>query len=112
MTPFTAQSILGIDIAKAKLDTSLVRVGSDAKPLHRRYDNTTAGHEQLVTWLADQQVGQLHVCLEATGTYGRAVALRLHQAGYRVSVVNPLRIKRYGESELVRVKTDKSDAAL
>ena len=65
-----------------------------------------------MSWLASQPVGQLHVCLEATGTYGRAVALRLHQAGYRVSIVNPLRIKRYGQSELLRVKTDKSDAAL
>ena len=112
MTSFTAQSILGIDIAKAKLDTHFQRVGSADKPVHRRYDNTAAGHEHLVSWLVSQPVGQLHVCLEATGTYGRAVALRLHQAGYRVSIVNPLRIKRYGESELLRVKTDKSDAAL
>lgn len=112
MIPFTAQSILGLDIAKAKLDTHFQRVGSADKPIHRRYDNTPAGHEQLVHWLSSQQVGQLHVCLEATGTYGRAVALRLHQAGYRVSIVNPLRIKRYGQSELLRVKTDKSDAAL
>src|SRR5260370_2524391 len=112
MSPFTAQSILGIDIAKAKLAPSFQRVGSAAKPIHRRYDNPPAGHEQVVSWLAGQPVGQLHVCLEATGTYGRAVALRLHQADYRVSIVNPLRIKRYGESELLRVKTDKSDAAL
>lgn len=112
MTAFTAQSILGIDIAKAKLDTHFQRVGSADKPTHRLYDNTPAGQEQLVNWLARQQVGQLHVCLEATGTYGQAVALRLHQVGYRVSIVNPLRIKRYGQSELLRVKTDKSDAAL
>jgi len=112
MTSFIAQSILGLDIAKAKLDTHFLRVGSADKPIHRLYDNTPAGHEQLVSWLASQQVGSLHVCLEATGTYGRAVALRLHQVGYRVSIVNPLRIKRYGESELLRVKTDKSDAPL
>ena len=112
MPSFTAQSILGIDIAKAKLDTHFLRVGSAERAIHRCYDNTPAGQEQLVSWLASHQVGQLHVCLEATGTYGRAVALRLHQTGYRVSIVNPLRIKRYGESELLRVKTDKSDAAL
>jgi transposase len=112
MSPFTAQSILGIDIAKAKLDTHFQRIGSADKPIHRLYENTALGHDQLLSWLATQQVGQVHVCLEATGTYGRAVALRLYQAGYRVSIVNPLRIKRYGESELLRVKTDKSDAAL
>ena len=112
MTSFTPHSILGIDIAKAKLDTHFLRVSGPEKPAHRCYDNTPAGHEHLLQWLSTQQVGQMHVCLEATGTYGRAVALRLYQAGYRVSIVNPLRIKRYGESELLRVKTDKSDAAL
>jgi transposase len=33
----------------------------------------------------------VHACLEATGRYG--VALHLHDAGHRVSVVNPAQIK-------------------
>lgn len=41
-----------------------------------------------------------------------ALALCLYQAGDRVRVVNPLRIKRYGESEVSRITTDTSDAAL
>ena len=102
-------SVLGIDVAKAKVDTWFQRVTSSQKPTHQRYDNTPAGHQRLLAWLASQAVGQLHVCLEATGTYSDALALCLHQADYRVSLVNPLRIKRYGESELRRIKTDKSD---
>lgn len=105
-------SVLGIDVAKAKADLWLERVTSSAKPIHRCYDNSPAGHQQLLAWLATQAVGQLHVCLEATGSYSDALALCLYQAGYRVSLVNPLRIKCYGESELRRIKTDKSDAAL
>src|SRR5712692_9623947 len=112
MTLLTAESVLGIDVAKAKVDTWFQRVNRSEKPTHRLYANTTAGHQQLLTWLATQQVGHLHVCLEATGTYSDALALCLHQADYQVSLVNPLRIKRYGESELLRIKTDKSDAAL
>jgi transposase len=112
MSTFTPDSVLGIDMAKAKADTQFLRVGAAEKPSHRIYDNTPAGHDQLVSWLAAHHVGQLHVCLEATGTYGDALALRLYQAGYRVSIINPLRIKRYGESELSRIKSDKSDAAL
>ena len=116
MTPVSASvcvdSVLGIDVAKAKVDTWLERVTSSEKPIHRCYENSPAGHQQLLGWLATHAVGQLHVCLEATGTYSDALALCLHQAGYRVSLVNPLRIKRYGESELRRIKTDKSDAAL
>ncbi|HWZ18147.1 MAG TPA: IS110 family transposase [Ktedonobacteraceae bacterium] len=105
-------SVLGIDVAKAKVDTWFERVTASEKPTHQRYDNSPAGHQRLLAWLTTQAVGQLHVCLEATGTYSDALALCLHQAGYRVSLVNPLRIKRYGESELRRIKTDKSDAAL
>lgn len=105
-------SVLGIDVAKAKVDLCLQHIRASHKPKHQRYDNTAAGHQRLLAWLASQDVGQLHVCLEATGTYSDALALCLHQAGYRVSLVNPLRIKRYGESELRRIKTDKSDAAL
>jgi transposase len=54
----------------------------------------------------------LHACLEATGCYGEALALFLHQQGVRVSVVNPARIKAFAQSELLRNKTDKADAAL
>lgn len=108
----SVDSVLGIDVAKAKVDTWFERVTPSQKPKHQRYDNTPAGHQRLLAWLATQAVGQLHVCLEATGTYSEALALCLHQAGYRVSLVNPLRIKRYGESELRRIKSDKSDAAL
>ncbi len=36
----------------------------------------------------------------------------LHGQGMRVSIVNPARIKGYGQSELARNKTDKLDAAL
>lgn len=111
--PFvSADGVLGIDVAKAKVDTWFQWVQPTEKATHRCYENTSAGHQRLLAWLASQPLAQLHGCLEATGTYGDALALCLHQAGYRVSVVNPLRIKRYGESELSRIKTDKSDAAL
>jgi len=40
------------------------------------------------------------------------VAIYLHDAGHVVSVVNPARIKGFAQSELLRTKTDKLDAAL
>ncbi|WP_408906530.1 transposase [Roseomonas sp. E05] len=36
----------------------------------------------------------------------------LHGTGIQVSIVNPSRVKSYGQSELARNKTDKLDAAL
>ena len=50
--------------------------------------------------------------LEATGTYGTAVAQTLSDAGHRVSVVNPAAIEAFGRSRLSRTKTDPTDARL
>ncbi len=51
-------------------------------------------------------------CLEATGSYGEALALYLFDAGYLVSVINPAAVKAFAASRLTRTKTDKVDAAL
>ena len=54
----------------------------------------------------------MHACLEATGRYGDGLAIALHEAGHRVSVVNPAQIKHFGRVKLGRNKTDRADAAL
>ena len=41
-----------------------------------------------------------------------AAAMALSDAGWRVSVVNPARVKGFAQSELMRNKTDRADAAL
>ena len=50
--------------------------------------------------------------MEATGTYGDELATYMHDAGHTVSIVNPARIKGFAQSELLRTKNDKVDAAL
>jgi transposase len=100
---------LGIDVSKDSLDLVLI---NGSQQLHKVFSNHAVGHKHLHNWLVAQRAGQLHVCLEATGQYGEEVAEFLYQRGYQVSVVNPARIKRYGESKLHRNKTDKADAAL
>ena len=50
--------------------------------------------------------------MEATSQYYEKVAEFLWELGFRVSVINPLQIKAFGESRLSRQKTDKADAAL
>ncbi len=103
------QSVLGIDVSKDSLDVVLVR-GERCE--HKVFSNSEVGHKRVHTWLIAQQAGQVHACLEATGQYGEEVTEHLYQCGHQVSVVNPARIKRYGESKLHRNKTDKADAAL
>jgi transposase len=103
------QAFLGIDIAKAKFDVCLL--GAAGGHYHA-FANNQRGFADLVAWLARRQVTSLHACLEATSTYGQALATFLHTQGHTVSVVNPLQIKAFAQSELRRTKTDKVDAAL
>ena len=80
-------SILGIDVAKLKFDVALLSVGDKFR--HKVFPNTPSGFAQLGEWLKKQQVTHVHACLEATGTYGEALALYLHEAGHVVSVARP-----------------------
>ena len=101
---------LGIDVAKLKLDCALRTV--DGKFKHKVVENSPKGFETLLNWLPQDSSGQVDVCMEATGIYWESVAEYLVSAGFPVSVVNPKQIKSYGESRLVRTKTDKVDAKL
>lgn len=102
-----SKSILGIDVSK---DTLAVALLHDEQSLHIQIENNRSGFKQLSRWLRQHKVQSVHACMEATGTYFEAVAGHLYQSGQQVSVVNPRRIKAYGESLLTRNKTDKSDA--
>lgn len=101
--------VLGLDIAKDKVDCALLRLGKvKSKVVH----NSPQGFIALSAWLEKHEVHALHVCCEATGVYWEAIALYLFEAGYQVSVVNPAQIHAFGLSRLQRNKTDAMDAAL
>lgn len=103
------EHILGIDVSKDQLDVVLL-LGE--KTSYQVFVNTPVGFSRLKNWLVARGAGKIHACLEATGQYGDGVAEALYKQGHIVSVVNPARIKRYGESKLHRNKNDKADAAL
>jgi transposase len=100
-----------MDVSKAKLDVVLraLPAGSARSKVVR---NDADGFAVLKAWLDKHGVDELHVCMEATGTYWEAVAEYLADQGYTVSVVNPAQIKAYGASLQVRTKTDAVDARL
>jgi len=101
------QFTLGIDVSKDTLDFALL---GGKKTEYRHFTNNEAGYSHLVNWLYKAEAKTLHACLEATGQYGEGVATYLHNHGYRVSVVNPARIKSYAGSMMRRFKSDKGDA--
>ena len=94
---------LGIDIAKVKFNVCLLQLTGKLK--HKVFPNSVTGFAQLHQWLEQQEVKQVHACLEATGTYGEALSLYLHQQAHTVSVMNPAAIKAFAASRLSRTKT-------
>jgi transposase len=101
--------VLGIDVSKKTLDATLI---FDNRTLSKQFKNSAEGFKLLAAWLESLEIEQVHVCLEATGTYSEAAALFLHERGHLVSVVNPLRIKGYANANMQRNKTDRLDAQL
>ena len=102
---------LGVDVSKAKLDAALLK--ADDKYRSKVFPNDALGFEHLLQWLdANVPEGKagVQVCMEATGSYHEALALFLFDRGMRVSVVNPLLVKRFIEADRVRNKTDAGDA--
>lgn len=103
---------IGIDIAKRKFDLAWISEGRVRKT--KVFENTPKGFADLLEWLSKQGIvpAGSHIAMEATSQYYEAVATFLHDAGYKVSVVNPFQIKAYGKVKLQRQKTDKADARL
>jgi transposase len=104
-----SEIVLGIDVSKRTLDAALIFEG---RVLCKQFQNSFEGFKLLAAWLASLKITRVHACLEATGIYGEAVALFLHECGHLVSVVNPLRIKGYASANMQRNKTDRLDARL
>jgi transposase len=103
-------AVLGIDIAKAKFDVALLLLGGRLR--RKSCPNTPAGFAELTQWLGRQGAPLVHASLEATGTYGDALAHYLHEAGHVVSVLNPAVTHAFAASQLARAKTDRIDAEL
>jgi transposase len=97
-------SVLGIDVSKKTLDVTLL--DEKGRKRRKRVANSAADIATLQEWLSRHTIGDVHVCMESTSVYWEEVAEALHEAGYRVSVVNPVRIKGYAMSQLRRSKTD------
>ena len=92
--------IHGVDISKDVFDVV------DPKGNHRQFENAPKGFGKYLSLLDG---GDL-VVMEATGYYHYLLAQFLYGSGIKVSVVNPLSVKRFVQMKLGKVKTDKSDA--
>lgn len=95
--------VIGIDVSKATLDVAFLE--NDVWK-HFSVSNDKSGFKKII-----DQVGiNSHCVMEASGAYYLQLAIYLFDHSIKVSVVNPLVIKRYSQMRLIRAKTDKKDA--
>jgi transposase len=102
---------LGVDASKAKLDVALLLDNDKFKS--KVFANDARGFTSLLQWLgaaAPGGLGEIHVCMEATGAYHEQLACLLHDQNVELSVVNPLLVKRFAQANRLRNKTDGGDA--
>lgn len=92
----------GLDIGKDVFDVC------DNKQVCYQFKNSESGFKKLLKLLDSNTV----CVMEATGYYHSRLAYFLLESGFGVSVVNPLKIKRYIQMGLSRIKTDRSDAKM
>ena len=92
----------GLDISKDVFDVC------DYNKVHDQFKNSISGFKKFVKLLDPNTI----CVMEATGYYHSRLAYFLLEAGIGVCVVNPLKIKRYIQMNLSKIKTDKSDAKM
>jgi len=99
--------VIGIDISKQTFDVSFRKKD---KLFHIIYDNNLKGFKKFIKSIAHKDL--VVVVMEASGPYYVKLAKYLYGIGIKVSVVNPLIIRRFSQMKFYRAKTDKKDARI
>ena len=99
------QIVVGIDVAKDKVDTCVRSLSQ-----RNTFPNTAQGHRKLVAWLHKHQVNK--AVMEASGGYERDWAKVLRLAGIEVRIVDPKRVRSFALSAGRLAKNDTIDAEM
>lgn len=92
----------GIDISHLVFDVT------DSDGNYYQFKNKMSGFKKFLKLLKVNS----HCVMEATGYYHYQLAYYLLESGIKLSVENPLAVKRFIQMKLSKIKTDKSDSKL
>jgi len=95
----------GIDISKLSFD---VTIENNGRTITRKYGYDDCGMREFLNHLPPDA----HCIMESTGTYHCRLAYYLYNNGIKISVVNPLSVKRFSQALMRRTKTDRADSRL
>ncbi len=89
-------TIVGVDVSKACFDICVT--DAEGKNTKRKLCNDKKGFLELVKTISSKS----WVVMEASGPYYYQLACFLHEKGIKVSVINPLVIRRFMRGRLAR----------
>lgn len=100
---------VGIDISKNKSTVAAIADTGEIIMKPQEFKHSQNELNKLTKWIKDQK-NTVFVVMESTGHYHYQVLKKLYEEGIYVSVVNAYLIKKYGDVEIRKAKTDKKDA--
>jgi transposase len=98
-------TFIGIDVSKATLD-----IWDLTSKQHKTFSNSVSGLKKIIKYFPSPSSS--FVVLEATGRFHNLSHETLCQAGFTVSVVNPLRSRHFASALGKLAKTDKVDSQI
>ena len=100
---------VGIDVSKSKSTVAIL--SSDGTQLVRPFNvaHTLPEMNRFVKQLRTFE-GPITILMEYTGHYHYPVLKKLQSEGFPVCLINPYQMKKYGDVEIHKAKTDKKDA--
>ena len=111
---------VGIDVSLEHLDVATATTPASRKGLGR-YPNNAQGWQAIASALesllqaqmcADDAPYTIHLMVEPTGGYETDLLSFAYRQAWWVTLVNPLQVRRWGEGQGIRAKTDRQDALL
>lgn len=100
---------VGIDVSKAKSTVAVLNSDGSIRAKPFTMYHTLSDMDAMVKYLNDLDES-FTILMEYTGHYHYPVLKKLQQEGFPVCLVNPYQMKKYGDVEIHKAKTDKKDA--
>lgn len=100
---------VGIDVSKAQSTVAMLNDDGSIRAKPFTMYHTLADMNALVNYLKDLDDPPI-ILMEYTGHYHYPVLKKLQSEGFRVCLINPYQMKKYGDMEIHKAKTDKKDA--
>ena len=102
---------VGVDVSKGKSTICAMKPYGEVLLKPKDYSHNLTDMDSLSKKLGHFKE-EIHVIMEATGTYHFPIASYLKEKGYDVRIINPLEMKRYRCQGIRNPKTDRIDSLI